>query len=115
MKLYDSRFDNLEIEEGSFEDFTKKTKFNVVEQGMPEGSYVTLVELQEEFEASRYQILNALKDIGAKPIGIKNNIVNGKRMRGANKIVYDSSVIDQIYEATPIEEILAEARKILEE
>lgn len=115
MKLYDSKFDSLVIETGEFEDFVKNKKLDVLDEGMPEGSYVTLLQLQEEFDISRYQIINTLKKIGAKPIGIKNNIVNGKRMRGVGKVVYDVSVIEQIYEATPIDDILAEARAILEE
>ena len=115
MRLHDSRFDDIEIEIANIEDFVKEKVFDVVDANILESSYVTLSELQEEFGVSRYQIVGTLKDLGVTPIGVKKNIVDGKRLRGVGKIVYDVGVIEKIYSAIPIEDIKEKARQMLEE
>jgi hypothetical protein len=115
MKLHDSRFDNIEFEHANFEDLVKEKTLDVIDADLPETSYVTFEELQEEFGISRYQIVNTLKQLGFEPIGIKKNMINGKRLRGVGKVVFDSIVIEKIYEATPVEDIKEKARKMLEE
>jgi len=115
MKLYDSRFDLLELEYADISIFKRKQAFDVLDANLKEDSYVTLEELQEEFSVSRYQIVEKLKKLGALPIGIKKNVLNGKRMRGVGKIVYDIGIIKLIYEDTPIEDIKEKARQLLKE
>lgn len=95
-KLYDPIYDNLVIEEGNLDCFKKQKVFDVIDAGVPKDSYVTYEELESHFGLSHYQILNCLEKINARPLGIKKNIVNGKRSRGVGKFVFDRKVIEDI-------------------
>lgn len=114
-KLYDPRFKDIKLEYEKFEKFKKEKTLDVIDANINEEAYITLERLQEMFGVSRYQIVKTLKDLNQKPLGVRKNIVNGKRLRGVGKIVYDSEVVQKIYDAIPVEKIKEEARRILEE
>lgn len=98
--------------------FIKSKKIDVVENGMNEGLYVSMQELQDTYGISRYHLVKYLKAIGANPIGEKKNYIDGKRTRGVGKIVYPRSVLNDVRiflsEQSDIEAIKKMAREILE-
>jgi len=118
MKLYDPIFDNLVVEQAVLTDFKKVEAVDVIKLGLEEEQYITYEQLEEYFGLSQYQIFSYLEQIGAKPIGIKKNIVDGKRLRGVGKHVFAIEVVERIEEVLHSDinvlEIKAMAAKIKE-
>ena len=114
--IYDTRFDNLEIENVEKDQCQKPKLLDVVRGGLSPTEYITLSNLQKHFRISRYHITNYLTEINAKAIGELINInESGKRMRGVGKLVYSPSVIDDITALIESEDDLEAMKAIAKE
>jgi hypothetical protein len=98
---YDGRFDSIVVATQDVSDFGKQKKPNVLASGEPLDNFVTLAELEEHFQVSRYQLGKLLEKVQAEPCGeVYNYTSEGKRSRGVGKVVYNKSVVDDIEKLT---------------